>query len=397
MPHTIRLFDTDSHLYEFEATVLSCQALNDTTFSVVLDRTAFFPEGGGQYADVGTLNGLDVLDVQEKEGGIISHLLSSPLEVGTPVIGQLDPDVRFRRMQNHTGEHILSGLIFKTYGFHNVGFHLGNDITMDIDGVLDRAQLDEIESLANKAVTACLPIRAFYPTKEELQALSYRSKEALLHDTETRGLRIVEIEGCDACACCAPHVDNTGEIGIIKILDFIHYKGGTRLYILCGFDALEDYRWRYTTIRSMATVLSVKQQEIESGFEHLLTDLSEARRMVADLRGRLWQQTVDALPGNNRYLCLFEDAPDAAASARKLVTAACGRCTLWCCLFVGNDEGGYRYTIGKGTGVNDVRVLLPDMHRALNGRGGGSADMIQGQLSATRVEIEAYFKALAEA
>ena len=394
--HTIRLFDEDSHAYEFEAIVLACEAVDEHTFSVILDRTAFFPEGGGQYADVGTLDGKTVLDVQEKEGGIISHLLPAPIEPGTRVTGCLDPDVRMRRMQNHTGEHILSGLIYKMHGFHNVGFHLGHDITMDIDGVLDRAQLDEIETLANQAVMACLPVRAFYPTADELQALSYRSKEALLHDTDVRGIRIVEIQGCDVCACCAPHVNNTGEIGIIKILDFIHYKGGTRLYILCGLDALEDYRRRYTTIRSMATTLSVKQEELEGGFKRLLSDLAEARRTAADLRLRLWQQTVDALPECNQYLCLFEDAPDAAASARKIVTAAAGRCTLWCGLFVGNDTDGYRYTIGKGTHFSNIRDLLPTMHTALNGRGGGSSDMIQGQLSATRDTIEAYFKQLAK-
>ena len=398
MASTVRLFDKNSHLYEFDAVVLSCESIDTERYAVILDRTAFFPEGGGQYADVGTIDGLPVLDVQEKEGGVIHHLLPSPLSVGTTVTGILDSDIRFRRMQNHTGEHILSGLIFKAYGFHNVGFHLGHgDVTMDVGGVLDRAQLDAIEVEANRAVAKCLPVSAFYPTSEELSALEYRSKEPLLHDTESRGIRIVDIPGYDRCACCAPHVGNTGEIGIIKILDCIHYKGGMRLHIRCGFDALEDYRFRYTAIREMATSLSIKQCEIVEGLDKVLDDLSTARRTVSELRQKLWQQTLDTLPEHNRYLCLFEESADMAASARKIVTQAAARCDLWCALFIGNDTDGYRYTVGKGVSMPDVKVIAPAMNHALNGRGGGSADMIQGQVSASRADIQAYFKAISQA
>ena len=401
MARTIRLFDQDSHLYSFEARVLGCCPLDHQRFSVVLDQTAFFPEGGGQYADVGTLNDLQVLDVQETRDGVIQHIVSQPFEVGAVVVGQLDGAVRFRRMQNHTGEHILSGLFFAHFGFQNVGFHLGHDdVTMDIDGVLDRAQLDEIEAEANRAVTACLPVRAFYPSSDELACMTFRCKDSLLDVGETDhtgGIRIVEIEGYDRCACCAPHVTNTGEIGLIKILDFIHYKGGTRIHILCGFDALADYQWRYKAIRSMANTLSLKQGELVEGFEKSLKELEGAYRAISDLRQKLWQQKLELLPADNEYLCLFDESADTMRLAQKVVTKTAQSCRLWCALFVGNDADGYRYTIGRGHGFSDVRTITPSLNQALQGRGGGSADMIQGQIVASREQIESFMARMATA
>ena len=233
---TRKLYDENSHLSSFDAAVRSCVPVHDL-WQIVLDQTAFFPEGGGQGADTGMLNAARVLDVQEM-GGEIVHITDTPLTPGEMVHGKLDWEKRFRRMQEHSGEHIISGLVHKLYGYRNVGFHLGDEtVTMDYDGELTREQLSELEWLANEAVWKNVPITAVYPPEDVLQTIEYRSKLEL-----TENVRIVTIEGYDVCACCAPHVSHTGEIGAIKIIDSMRHRGGVRLTILCGVDALRQYR-----------------------------------------------------------------------------------------------------------------------------------------------------------
>ena len=243
---TEKLFYKDSHLAEFTATVQSCEQ-EEKYYKVVLDRTAFFSEGGGQSADTGILDGVKVFDVQEKDG-ILYHMTEKPLKIGNTIEGKIDWDERFSKMQQHSGEHIVSGLIHQKYGYNNVGFHLGQDaVTMDFDGVITKEQLKEIEFLANEGVAKNLDILVDYPTEEELDKITYRSK------IEIEGqIRIVTIEGYDVCACCAPHVKKTGEIGLIKLTNVQNYKGGVRITMLCGFRALADYNEKETSVRKVS-------------------------------------------------------------------------------------------------------------------------------------------------
>ena len=252
---TTKLYEEDSHLREFSARVLDCRKEGDG-WAVILDRTAFFPEGGGQEGDRGELENVRVLDTRIRDGEIL-HLTDGPLEPGSTAVGRLDWDLRFRRMQDHSGEHIVSGLVYQKYGYNNVGFHLGDgEVTLDFSGELTGPQLEEIELLANRAVTANLPVQTWYPDEEELAATEYRSKLDL-----TENVRLVRIPGIDTCACCAPHVKRTGEIGLIKILDFMRHRGGVRVHILCGMDALADYGARYRVTREISALLSAKQLE----------------------------------------------------------------------------------------------------------------------------------------
>ena len=232
---TEKLFYQDSHRSTFTAIVQEVRP-SGNGYEIILDRTAFFPEGGGQSSDTGSLGGVSVSDVQEIDGKII-HYTDGPLVEGTEVEGCIDWTERFSKMQQHTGEHIVSGLIHKIYGYHNVGFHLGTDsVTLDFNGVVPKEKLHEIEQLANEAVAKNLPVQVLYPMDEELSKISYRSK------IEIEGqVRIVVIDGYDVCACCAPHVKQTGEIGLIKLVGMQNYKGGVRISMLCGFRALEDY------------------------------------------------------------------------------------------------------------------------------------------------------------
>ncbi len=393
MTATRRLFDENSHLFDFTATILSVAPAAADTVSVVLDATAFFPEGGGQAPDTGMLCGYPVLDVQE-HGGIIYHTVKAgaafPTE-GSTAEGHLDREVRLRKMQNHSGEHIISGIVHRMYGYTNVGFHLGNgDVTLDFDGVLTREQLNEIENEANRIVAACLPVKAYYPAPEVLATLSYRAKLDL-----TENVRMVEIgQGehmMDRCACCAPHVDNTGEIGIIKLLDFIHYKGGVRIHMLCGLDALEDYRKRYTDVALLASRLSVKQQELVTGFDRLQAEIEEQKQIIFDLRQKLLSMTLASLPDTDGSLCLFEETGDANAM-RKLLNEAVKKCKLLCGVFCGDDESGYRYVIGRGDASIDLKQYSKEISAALNAKGGGSSEMLQGRSGATKAQIEAFFE-----
>ena len=398
---TTRLFDQNSHLYTFTAAVLSVEVgKTPDTLSVVLDATAFFPEGGGQYPDKGSLAGCPVTDVQEKNGVIIhtvslSHLNgeSHPFTEGATVQGELDAPTRFARMQNHSGEHIISGIVHRLYGYKNVGFHLGDgDVTLDFNGVLTRDQLDAIEEEANAIVAANLPVKAYYPDPAELSTLTYRAKLDL-----TEGVRIVRIGRSDApkdlCACCAPHVDCTGEIGLIKLLDFIHYKGGVRIHMLCGSWALADYRRRYTAVAAMAAAMSVKQEEVVTGFDRLRAEVEEKKQTISALRAKLEAHTLAAITPTEGSLCLFDEGMD-ALEMRRLLNAAAGKCGRLCGVFSGNNESGYRYVIGRGDASIDLKKMVKEINTALSAKGGGSSEMLQGSCTATRAEIEAVFEGL---
>ena len=379
---TEKLYDRDSHLREFSAKVISCES-EGALWAVTLDRTAFFPEGGGQAADTGTLGGCRVLDVQERAGDI-RHYTDAPLAVGEPVTGVLDWEKRFRRMQNHSGEHLLSGLVHAHYGYRNVGFHLGDgDVTVDFDGELTRSQLEELETEVNRAIAENVPVTCWYPPKEELASLDYRSKLEL-----TENVRLVRIEGYDLCACCAPHVSRTGEIGSLHILDFMRHRGGIRLHMVCGLDAMEDARARYQATLAISGLLSVPQLETPNAVRRVLGELEEMKLALSDARRQVLQMKAALLPETEGNLCLFEPELD-MLSLRELVNAGIQKAKGICAAFTGKD-GEWKYIIGSRTA--DLRSLAKEINTAIGGRGGGRAEMIQGSCTAAQKEIEAYFR-----
>lgn len=382
---TEKLYDLDAYRTSFTAEVLSCTPSGDR-YAAVLTSTLFFPEEGGQACDTGTLGGLPVLDVQISKEGTVTHTLPAPLSVGETVTGVLDFAPRYRKMQHHTAEHLLSGLAHRLYGAENVGFHLGaDDVTMDLSVELDRYALDKIEALANEAIYKNLPVTARYPAPEELKTLTYRSKLDL-----TENVRIVSIEGYDDCACCAPHVAQTGEIGLVKILDFMRYKGGVRLHIVAGMSALLDYRTRYAQAVQISNLLSAKQGEIVSAVEQLQNALVEEKRAQNALRNRILEEEIKSLPavpaeGNLvRFSPLLE-----ARQLREFVNAGVRSCTGVFAAFAGEDGRGYNYVIGSAS--VDLRAASKEINASLSGRGGGSKEMIQGSVKASAAEITAYF------
>lgn len=378
---TERIYETDGGAVSFEARVTGCRECANG-FEITLDRTAFFPGGGGQEPDNGALDGKPVLSLYET-GGEIVHVLSSPLAAGARVRGELDRETRLRRMQNHGGEHIISGIVNRLYGLNNVGFHMGSDdITVDFDGVLDRERLVEAERLANLAVAENRRITVSTPPPDVLATLNYRSKKPL----EGR-VRIVEIEGFDRCACCAPHLPSTGSVGMIKILDFIHYKGGVRVHLLCGLDALDDYHRRYCADAELSALLSAKQSGLTDAVRRLYDECGALRGECGELRRRLMQYRADAVPPTDGNICLFEDTDP--NTARYLVKLCLDKCGGICAVFSGDDSIGYKFIMASRT--RDLCAALPELSRALSARGGGSPAMIQGTAGAAGQVIREFF------
>ena len=379
---TERLYD-HGHCMHFTATVLSCTS-QENSWAVKLDRTAFFPGGGGQSPDSGSLGDGRVIGMYETAGEII-HLVDKPLTVNETVDGQIDEEPRLRRMQNHSGEHILSGLFFREYGLSNVGFHMGSeDITLDLDGKLTPEQLARIESMANHIVAQNLPVSVCYPERDALENLAYRSKLDLRENV--RIVMIGENGSVDRCACCAPHVEHTGEIGMIKLLDCYSYKRGMRLHMLCGLDALDDYRRKYASISTVACALSVKQNDIAAAIARQSQEISAAKARQSALCARLIDLHTASLPAHVPAL-LFEPlfSPDAL---RRLVNAALNR-TETVLALCGDEESGYMFILGSKT--LPCLTLRLSLHAALGGKSGGTDTMVQGRIPASREAIEAWW------
>ena len=370
---TKKLYDLDSHRRDFTAAVLRCDA-DGERYAVVLDQTLFFPEGGGQPADTGVLGGARVLDVQITQEAIV-HYTDAPLTPGAQVRGEIDWPQRFRRMQGHSGEHIISGLIHSEYGLDNVGFHLGQDtISMDYNGELTWPQLMHIEQLANEAVYRNVPIRTEYPSPEQLAQMTYRSKLDLTED-----VRIVTVEGYDVCACCAPHVSCTGEIGAIKFTSVMRHRGGIRVTILCGADAEVDYREKSAQVAALSAQLSVRQADVVPAVQRLLDEIAQLKAAAAELEHRLNAQRLQQMHETPGSICVIDRFDDPVAM-REFVNAGMLLAGGVCAAFTGSDADGYRYIIGSRT--LDLRAAAKTINAAISGRGGGKPTMIQGSCTA---------------
>ena len=378
---TEKLYYSDSHLFRFRAKVLSC-AENKGGWGIILDRTAFFPEGGGQPADVGVLGGVRVLDVHERAEGIV-HTCSEPLPVGEDVEGIVDAELRLCRMQNHSGEHILSGTAHQLYGCENVGFHVGeSDVTIDFDKELGAEEILRIETLSNEAVRANLPVKVWFPDAETLAALQYRSKKELSGD-----VRIVEIPGVDRCACCAPHVNSTGEIGVIKVLNFEKHRGGVRLSVACGMWALEDYRRKQQSAAEISVLLSAKRDEVVPAVQRLMQERDAWKEKNAALAMELVKLKAAQQPATEGNLCLFETIADEVAM-RELVNLLVEKCGGLAAVFFPGSGEDLRYIIGSRS--MDLRKVSKSINAGISGRGGGRPEMIQGSARGTPEEIRSF-------
>lgn len=353
-------------------------------YEVILDQTLFFPEEGGQTPDKGTINGIHVRDVQIHNEQV-KHFLDEPLEVGTIVHGQIDWAHRFSNMQQHSGEHIFSGLVHQQYGYDNVGFRLSDSVvTMDFNGVLTDEQVAEIELKANQVIISNRPIEVSYPSKEELAKMDYRSK------IEIEGqVRIVTIPDVDICACCAPHVRLTGEIGMLKVMSRENYKGGVRISILCGFRALEEFRIKSRILTELSQTLSANQDSISDAVDKLKTSVAGLKNDVIAAKRDYMKLKLENLPNNVTDCFLFESELD-VPMMREVTNQLIEKYSGFCGIFVGGDSKGYRYIIGSKE--EDATLVATKLRDSFGAKGGGNAKMVQGSVNATQSAIEQVIK-----
>lgn len=427
------------YIKEFSATVRSCEPVTEPAllsqfpaqavlWQLTLSAEGFYPEGGGQPGDRGRISaeagardtednvfGVQVLDTREGSDGAMLYT-DGPLPVGVTVHCILDWTWRMRNSQNHSGEHIISGLVHRDYGYDNVGFHMHMEgekplITIDFNGSIEWDALLRIEQEANAVVRQDLPIEVFYPTAEELEKLDYRSKKAL-----SGPVRLVRIPGTDLCACCGTHVERTGEIGCIKLLSAVSHRGGVRIEMLCGLDAFRDYERKHETLLQVSRRLSVKPEETAAAVEQLLLENQRQRQRIAELNERAFQQKAAEYARRFGSGEAAEAQAEAGPAAADVLTEKAVICDFErdmspmelrkCCDYLmkhtgarltavfsrGEAEGSYSYVLGSRT--EDVRPLGKALNARLSGRGGGQAAMVQGSLRGSEAEIRS---ALAEA
>ena len=373
---TEKLYYLDAYIKEFDARVISSVRVGDI-YETVLDKTAFFPEEGGQSADTGTIGDTRVIDVAERNG-IIYHITDGELPLGS-VHCVLDFDVRFEKMQCHTAEHIMCGIIHEMFGYGNVGFHLGADlVTFDVDGELTAEEIAMVEQRANEVIFSNVKVNAFIPSRDELAMIDYRSKSEIEGE-----VRIVEIEGVDKCACCAPHVSYTGEIGVIKIVDFMRHRGGMRLTLEAGGRAFADYKTRYEITRRIGAMTSTPSLEILGSVSALMDERDKLVYELKTVKSRLATTLADGVKSTDgSYIAVLDgfDIPEMREFANS----------------VGDKVSGYLVVLSPdplicSRSVN-LRNEIKNINSVLNGRGGGSPEMVSGRFDASIDAIREYFK-----
>lgn len=367
---TERMYERDSYCSKFHAVVCECTAL-DGKYGVVLDRTAFFPEGGGQAADEGTINGIPVVDVQRK-GSVVMHVLETELTVGDEVNCEIDWELRYSRMQGHTGEHILSGVVNKLYGYDNIGFHMGDRVMLvDFNGVISSDEIRTIEVKANEAIYKNADVVAYYPTIDELEELKYRSKKKFLSE-----VRIVTIgEGIDCCACCAPHVARTGEVGIIKVIDAYSYKQGTRIEMVAGKIALLDYIDINMYVKEVMKVTSSPRKGIVDAVRERFTLYQELRNEYQKISNRLALSELELCEVGNSIYSIAQNLnfEDLRYCSNQIMEGDYDLCLLF-----SKNMNEYIYIVRSKR--KDVRPIVKSLNETFGGKGGGKSEYSQGKL-----------------
>ena len=381
---TKKLYYLDGYMTTFKGKVLSCEE-GKKGLEVVLDQTAFYPEGGGQPADMGTLGEANVSYVYAKDE-VIYHVVDKPLEVGCEVEGMIDFERRFDLMQQHSGEHIVSGLVNAKYGYNNVGFHLsGEYTTCDFDGELTKEQLDEIETLANEAIYKNLAIDCTIYNDSEIKEIPYRSKLDLVGE-----VRLVTIPNYDICACCGVHVKTTGEIGMIKCTNIERHRGGVRVTMLCGKRALKDAKLKQEIVSEVSKMLSAKPEVITTNLAKVQEELAEMKQKVVTLTNELLSYKVeDYLKAETPALAIYEK--DLSGDGLRRLALMLIEKTNKKVLVLTGEEEQLKYALASKK--EDIRTLNKLLTAEFAGKGGGKSELCQGNLAGNIEWVKAFYLA----
>ena len=406
---TKKLYDEDAYCREFRARVLSCKRLSDGSQNLILDQSAFFPEAGGQSCDTGWVwqEGASPLRVSQVrlQDGILIHTVveqadpgyageAAPghegqvFQAGAEIFAKLDFEARYDKMQQHTGEHIFSGLVNRRYGYHNVGFHLGDDeVTMDFDGRLEEEEIRELEEVANRIIRQNLPVTASFPSAEEQKQLTWRSKKEI----DSESLRLVTIPGVDVCACCAPHVKRTGEVNLLKVESFQNYKKGTRIFLCCGERAYHLFQKEHRMVRALAQECTTSYENLPDRFRQMQQEIWQCKLRLSKQMEELLSYRIQELPKRGESLVLFlKEGEEEGSLLRKAANQLMQRGAVLCAVFSRKAEGGFSFVIGSPQ--NKANECLQKMKEAFAVRGGGSPEMVQGSVQDTTAqELEAFF------
>ncbi len=377
-----KLFYKNPYEKEFTAKVMDCQ-IGKEGYEIILDKTAFYPEGGGQPWDTGIIENCRVTKVYERDGEVI-HYTDQPLEVGKLVHGKIDWERRFDFMQQHSGEHIVSGVIHRKFGYDNVGFHMGSDvITIDFNGEITKEQMLEVEQEVNATVWRNVACEISFPNEEELRVIPYRSKKELDGD-----VRIVTFPGSDICACCGLHVCHSGEVGMIKLLSVQKFRQGVRMEMICGKRVLNYMNMLQKQNEQISVLLSAKPEKVAMSVNRLFEENFHLKGHVMEMEEREFQMIANQIQQKGNVLLFRENlAPD---SVRKLAIAGMECCNGVCAVFSASGDGTIRYAIGEQGG--DLRQFVKEMNTKLNGRGGGKPFFVQGSVYAGEKQIQEFFK-----
>lgn len=378
------LFYRDEYAREFDAEVISCQK-GKKGYEVVLSDTVFYPEGGGQPADRGTLEQVNVLDVKRRNGEIL-HITDAPLEPGMTVHGVLDWERRFDHMQQHSGEHILSGLVHAQFGYDNVGFHMNDEVvTVDFNGPITWEEAMELEDKVNAYIWTDAESRELYPSEEELKAMDYRSK------IELKGkVRLVEYPGADLCACCGTHVAHTGEIGLMKILSVSRHKDGVRMEMLFGGRAMKDYDRKHLLNTEFSCRLSAKPYETGEALQRVLDEMNAMKFRMQAMNERYYAMRATSIPVGEPVI-FFNEPGMSMVEIRKFCDYLISKGKVKTAMIISpKDKESVNYVMGSADlNMRDVGKLL---NEELHGRGGGRPEMVQGSFQAEADAVEQAFR-----
>lgn len=383
----MNVYEIDGYCGDFTATVLSCEKTKNGLYEIALNRTAFFPEGGGQTSDTGTLGGQEVRALRtDTERFIVYHTVEKPILPGTVTQGHIDMEKRFSDMQNHTAEHIISGTVHKLYGYDNVGFHMGSDeITMDFNGMLSSEQIADVERIANQAVYANHPVQITFRRGSALKKIDFRSKKEM-----SGFVRLVDIKNVDICACCAPHVKRTGEIGLIKIIGCQKYKGGIRVSMLAGKRAMEELSKRFAQIKYLSAQLSSKPDNVEERVLQLQNEIYQLKCERSAALQKYYALRAENIGSGNGVL-IFEDN-GSMEDIRAFVNILAAKVAGICAVFIPEDNKKHAYRFIMADRAGTLQTVAAKLKETLGAKCGGSAEMIQGSVCATEKEIRDFLK-----